>query len=317
VTTNLPQSVAQAIEKLRSLHDGDLGVAEVVACGKAAIPALRALLFEREPSGLFQTRCRVVEVLSTLKAYGALIEYVSAERIATDPVERLGDDAVTNAAALALTKTRDERVFRLLLRLVQRRSLPGVIGAVGAFDHVEAIPVLIAALEDDASRQTAEAALRRMARVARTDLIVSAKQQLPSPKNESESSLRRRRSALKLLAETEVGRRTWQDIRQLMQDKDPRISILACKICLANAPVTERRDAIERLIDLVSGADWMLQQEIEDCLVAHFGSARDIIAGYVRRGVLITTDGATSQTHRVLARVQDRASRQSQQRSGV
>jgi hypothetical protein len=55
------QDVGQAISKLRSLRDdGDLGVVEAIALGKAAIPALRDLLFHGEPSGIFQPRCRAI-----------------------------------------------------------------------------------------------------------------------------------------------------------------------------------------------------------------------------------------------------------------
>jgi hypothetical protein len=67
-----------AIDKLRSLHDGDRGVIEIAACGRRAIPALRALLFEREPSGLYQPRCQAVKALAALEAYDVLIEYLKA-----------------------------------------------------------------------------------------------------------------------------------------------------------------------------------------------------------------------------------------------
>jgi hypothetical protein len=48
-------------------------VAELVALGTSAIPPLREPLFEREPSGLFQVRCRAVEALAALDAYDVLL----------------------------------------------------------------------------------------------------------------------------------------------------------------------------------------------------------------------------------------------------
>ena len=57
-----------------------------------------------------------------------LIQYLSVEHARVDPVERLGDDAVINYAAWSLARTREERVFALLLRLAQRPSLSSVIG---------------------------------------------------------------------------------------------------------------------------------------------------------------------------------------------
>jgi hypothetical protein len=90
-----------AIDKLRSLHDGDRGVIEIAACGRRAIPALRALLFERGPSGLYEPRCLAVKALGALEAYDVLIEYLNAPRAIVDPIERVGEDAVLNAAARA------------------------------------------------------------------------------------------------------------------------------------------------------------------------------------------------------------------------
>ena|ERR1700728_1695087 len=92
--TNRPHEVERAIAKLKSLHECGVGIVEAVACGAAAVPALRELLFHKEPSGLFDARCRAIDALGALKAYDVLIEYLSAEHTVTDAVERLGDDAV-------------------------------------------------------------------------------------------------------------------------------------------------------------------------------------------------------------------------------
>lgn len=176
-----------------SFHDdAEVGVVEIVRCGEAAIPTLRDLLFSREPSGLFQSRCRAVEALAALGAHSVLIEFLSTDRVARDLVERLGDDAVINATALALARSRVGGVFDLLLHLAKRASLTGVIGALGSFDRREAIPLLIDPLEDDASRPTAEAALKRMGSAARPALIATAIVRVPTAELESESSLRRR-----------------------------------------------------------------------------------------------------------------------------
>lgn len=145
------QDLAKAIARLTLLHDGEAGVSDVVAFGKAAAPALCALLFQREPSGLFQMRCRAVEALAALRAYDVLVDFLNHHEPAADPIESLGDDAVINAIAQGLRGLHDERVFRLLLHLAQRPALIGVINALGAYGRAEAIPTLIAALEDDAS----------------------------------------------------------------------------------------------------------------------------------------------------------------------
>lgn len=272
-----PYRIESAISRLRSLHDGDRGVVEVLACGAQAIPALRKLLFEREPSGLYGARCRAVEALAALGACGVLIEFLETERRGADPTEQLGEDAVINAAALALARAHDRRAFNLLLRLARRPALSGIIGALGAFQRVEAIPALIAALEEDASRLTAESALKRLGRSARTALVQAANLRLPSGLHESESSVRRRRSALTLLCDIGIKRGDWTALRRLVHDNDARVAVQACKICLEAASAEERQGGASRLIALLAQADWMLREEIETTLVVHFSITRDAI----------------------------------------
>jgi hypothetical protein len=310
MSAKLAQNVEQAMNKLQLLHDGDIGMLEVIACGGPAIPALRALLFQREPSGLFQTRCRAVEVLARLGAYEVLTDYLRMERVASDPVERLGDDAVINAAAQALAAVREQHIFELLLGLAQRPELTGVIRGLGAFERLEAVPVLIDALEDDASRQASEAALKRLGRPIRSALVSSAKLRSPSSEHEGESSRRRRRSALRLLREIGISQRIWPALRSLMHDTDAKVSFLSCQICLLNACASEKRKAVRRLISLLPGSDWMLRDEIENVLITHIDIARRVIDGYVHDGADAAKGIAgESSTERVLRRVLAHAQR--------
>jgi HEAT repeat protein len=193
--------VERAVERLRSLNDGDLALPHVIVCGERAIEPLRKLLFEREPSGLFEARCRATEALAAIGARNVLLEFLRHLPAAPDPVEALGNDAVINAAALAACRVHDEELFEILLKVARRPALTGVIGALGSFGRAEAIPLLIDALEDDTSRLTAENALKRVGGSARPALRQAAERRLPSPKIESVSSQRRRQSASKLLAE--------------------------------------------------------------------------------------------------------------------
>jgi hypothetical protein len=126
--------------------------------------------------------------------------------VITDPVERLGEDAVINAVARLLQNVRDPCVFAILLRLGHHAHLTGVIGALGASSRAEAIPAIVAALEEDGSRPTAEAALRSFGRRTGGALLNAATMQLPSRDRECQSSVRRRQSALGLLAEIGVKR---------------------------------------------------------------------------------------------------------------
>src|SRR5579883_3451251 len=148
----MPISCADAIARLTSLHDGDEGLIEVVACGKEAIPPLVDLLFARERSGSYEPRRRAVEALAALGAYEPLRAFLALRREIKDPVELTGEDAVINAAAHALARVHDERDYPLLLDLLRWRLLPGVIEGVGAFKRPEAIRLLIDAFAEDDCR---------------------------------------------------------------------------------------------------------------------------------------------------------------------
>jgi hypothetical protein len=255
-----------AIEQLKSLHDGDRGVPAVTACGPAAIPLLRALLFKRDPSGLYETRRRVVWALAALKAHDVLLDYLHGHIDPSDPVERLGDDAVVNAAASAVADLRSEEVFQLLMSLAHRRLLAGVIQALGTFQRTESAAVFIEALGEDDCRRSAEDALTALGAAARQQLIAAAISPEPSWENESVSSIRRRRSALALLDAVGVLRSSWPRLRRLINDRDDRIAFLACKLCLAHDQLDDRRHAVARLRALSARADWMLADDIRGLL---------------------------------------------------
>lgn len=270
-------SLRRAIEKLKSLHDGDRGLVETVACGRRAIPPLRALLFEREPSGLFQTRCLAVKALAALKAYDVLTDFLGMPRKIADPVEHVGEDAVINAAARALADLHEEQVFQLLMYLAETHLLPGVVATLGTFKRAEALPHLIAALAEDESRPAAEAALRNLGSFACQALLVAAARCASSLQPESDSRLRQRRSAIGLLSEIGIQPHMWPALRPAMLDEDAKISILACKICLAIAPENDKREAVNKLIGLMESADCALRLEIEEHLTLHFDAASELI----------------------------------------
>jgi hypothetical protein len=268
------------MDRLKSLHEGELGLIEVVDFGARAIPALRALLFAREPSGIYQPRRLAVAALAALQEYDVLRDFLLAPHDIPDPVQRLGEEAVMNAAALALAHVREEWVFDLLMSVAEDQILPGVVGALGAFERAEAIPHLVAALAEEESRPVAKAALRKLGARARPSLLVAAAE--GSSADESESSLRYRRSALRLLTEIGIEPETWPVLRHLMLHRDVETAMLACEIGLSCAPELERREAVRRLIELLPHANWLLSDEIERRVAAYFEIAEDIIDDSLR-----------------------------------
>jgi hypothetical protein len=95
---------------------------------------------------------------------------------------------------------------------------------------------------------------------------------------ESETSIRRRRSALSLLMEMGVPQESWPSLRHLVSDQEPRIAVLACDLCLSLAPKEEWIGAIHRLIELLENAGWRRESDIEECLVRHYGKAGKVMS---------------------------------------
>ncbi len=280
------ERVRMAVAKLKSLRDGDAGVIETIASGSGAVPALTEILFAREPSGLYETRRRAVEALSGLRAYDVLRRFLSEPHEIGDPVERMGEEAVVNAAARALGDLRDAQDLPLLLALLRRKALTGVIEAVGRFRRPEALPFFIDALADDFTRPAAEEAIRTIGTKARPALLQTALWREPRFGGEVNSSRARRRSALALLLEFGVPRKfVWPPLHDLIEDADPWVSVLSARMCLAGALEEDKQRAICRLIELLKTPDTILTAEIEDCLVRHFAQARLAIGAAIACGL--------------------------------
>lgn len=275
--------LAKAIARLKSLHDGDAGLLDVLSCGKKAIPALRQILTTREPSGLYETRRRAVEALAQLRGFDVLEEYLETPREISDPVEFTGEEAVTNAAARALTRTKDPGVIDALLRLTERNPLAGVVDALGELGCVQALAYFIRALGEDFTRPAAETALRKLGTPVRQALLDAAIRPGAPDACEPESSRRFRRSALRLYAElAPVPREDWPSIRHLTTDADPEIAVAACELCLTEAQGPARVAAVRRLVELLGQGNWMLDQEIEACLIDHSDTAGAIVEDVAR-----------------------------------
>jgi HEAT repeat protein len=272
---SIAADVARQLAQLRSLRNMDRAAVRLVASGGRAIPALRALLFERVPSGIFEPRCLAVWALAHLHAYEVLVEFLANSRETKDPVERIGEEAVINAAARGLRGVENEQVFQVLFAVAKRRLLPGVIDTLGRFRRPETIPLLIAALTDDDARPTAASALLKLGDQARPNLLCASKLVDASTDGENASHRQCRRTALELLREMGVARDDWPHLQPLMFDADLRIAMLACDIGLGLGMA--RDEAIRRLVGMSSTTDALLSLQLEDSLVRHDASPRGVV----------------------------------------
>jgi HEAT repeat protein len=294
---------------LRSLHDGDGAVIEAIGIGAPAIPILRALLYERDFTGIFEPRMRAVQALAALRATNELKEYVKGWQSASDQVERFGDEAVLGTAARFLGATKDEDAYQILTAVGRKHPVPGVIEALGGYGRKESISIIIRALADDVSRSAAEQALRILGEVSAPALIEAALRPVANFwGSEIPSSVRRRRSALMLLFEFGVTCEIWDRVRGLAEDSDDEIAVRACAIGLTAGTDPDQRDCARRMVALLRRVAWPLHREVEDCLIVHFAIAREFVE-QASKGPMdaIANDFARARFKRSLSRIAARA----------
>jgi hypothetical protein len=282
---DLPDEEIEAlVQSLNSLHEGELGIDMLVACGERAIGPLRRFLLHGKPSGIFAPKQRAVKALAELGAKQVLLDYLEFDEPIADPVAAHGEEAVKNTAARALVAWHTEDVYQALLQALRRRRLHGVIEALGEFPgRAEAVPELVAALEDDFCRSSAEDVLRNLGEAAHFAFIDAARTPNPSSARETPSSRSRRRSVLRLLESLRLLAGDGRKIAALLQDSDPEIAARAGAIALSLADRPNQELAVERMIEVLPAAGWFLQAEIQEWLEKHLDVALPSINEEIRR----------------------------------
>jgi hypothetical protein len=259
--------VHELMEQLDSLIDGESAAAHLVACGQVAVEPLRRFVLESPPRGVPQPRCWAVQALAGLGAKDILIEYLQREIPSTDPVVRLAEEAVQRAAALALAaEWHTDDVFDILLTLTARRPIPGIIEALGRFERRDAVPLLVHALGDDFCRPWAETALERVASRDRDLLIRWALMRTSPEQAETEASLRRRRSLLRLLRDVSLSSDEAHLIASLIDAADLELAVDAAAIAIKYAPEDDAHRARARLSLIAPTAPWHLHDDVQQLL---------------------------------------------------
>lgn len=277
------EQLNRLVESLNSLHEGELSIPILVACGERAIRPLRDFLLYGRLGSIFIPRQRVVWALAELGAKDVLLEYLAVEKHIADPVVRQGEEAVENTAARALAAWHSDDVFRVLLRKLSFRHLPGVIETLGRFRRPEPLPYYILALEDDICRRSAEEAIGELGDEALSALVDAARTPDPSGNYESPSSRNRRRSALRLLSKLHLSVMDWHSLASLLYDQNPEIAARAGSFALAVADKEDKQRAVRRLIEVLPKADWLLQGEIEAWLCRCSAIAQRNVAEEITR----------------------------------
>lgn len=272
------EAIAHLIERLHVLKEGEQVVAALVHCGHEAIEPLRKFLFDGRPSSVYHPRQRAVQALAALGAQDILIEYLTREKNIPDPIDRYGEEAVEGTAARLVARWRTDAVYAVLLQLLRKKPLPGLIDAISEFNRIEPIPLLITCLGDSVCCTFAEEALRKAGQTAYRQLLAAARSPEPSEEYESPSSLCRRRTVLRLLAELGVSADDWPYLSPLQDDRDPEIVIRAHRIALAVSQENVNILVVRQLVGMLSHVPWFLRIEMESWLVDHFDITMEVIA---------------------------------------
>jgi hypothetical protein len=252
---------------LKRLASGEQVVEELAACGPLAAGPLREFLLNGEPTIAYQPRKMAVEALAALGAKQTLLQYLNRRLEIADPAARLGEQAVQAAAAKGLASGQTSEIREAILGFAEPQVQLGVLEALQRTGGADAIPYFVRALEDDACRAAAENALRALGEAARPALLGTALTPLPSAADERQSSVRRRASGLGLLAAIGVPAPWWPVLRCLLDEDRPEIVVAASRLAAAAAGPDDRKAAARRLLEILPGADWFMQAEVEALLV--------------------------------------------------
>lgn len=219
-------------------------------------------------------RQRVVRVLGELRAFAVLAGYLQREKAIADPELRLAEEAVENTAARELGRNESEAAFGTLLAVAEKRRLPGPIESLARFRRDEAVPVLVAALESDFCRNAAAEGIRLVRAAAMPHLIESVRSPEPSRVQKSPTSMRRRRAALRLIAEDDTEARVWPSLKFLLHETDEWLQATAAEIAFEVEPL----DVLVRiLLKHLTSDDWVLVDEIAQFLRHHLNEVKSVI----------------------------------------
>jgi hypothetical protein len=217
---------------------------------------------------------------------------------------RFAEDAVRNAAVLEFLRWPGPATEAFLLDLSRRAMLPSLVEVFGRLRTLEALPYLERALQDDFCRLPAEDALFALGEPARPALLLSAATPRPSPSAETPSSLRRRQSALRVLARLGAAPADWPALRPLTADEDHEIAVRACSFAVQLAAPGEFPAIAARLIELSALAPWDLLDDIAASLTVLFPHVRPAIELEITRRLQAPPAARLrDQTLRILLRV--------------
>lgn len=253
------EEVAQQVARLRQLKGGVRAFGDVVALGRAAIPALEAVL--REPSSpIFQPRCLAADALRAIGGEDALQALLRAlaDSLARElsPVLLEAEKAVMNGVAENLGRFADERVADALLDALERRPFPEVARALGRLGDARAIPLLVECLHDDVARDAAMEALRSLGERALPQLQRALLCPRITHGFEGPTRIAGRAAAATLLQEI-GGDRLYLPLLWALGDAQPEVRLAAALALAAGGELEATRPALPVLVEALGSESWL------------------------------------------------------------
>ena len=262
------ERMQRLIVELVSLVGSEETMSQLVPYGDRAVKALKEYLLKGEPGSVYQPRQQAVFALAALGARDVIMEYLRTPQEIPDPVVRFAEEAVQSSAARELVRWKDEETFRFLMEFAIKKRRTGAIEALSEFQRPESAPVFIAAIEDDYYRPAGEEGLRKLGDAAKPYLIHAALTPSIDKGDELPWSVRRRQTALSLLADTHITKEDWQILRVILSDKHSEIVSGIGTLAAQVAPKKDRACAARQIISVYPAADYQRTiMELEMCLM--------------------------------------------------
>jgi HEAT repeat protein len=260
------QDLVRGLDNLRwNLHVQ----ADLLALGQRAVPAL--VTFLHGPTSQFsEGRILAAEALGRIggdAAFQGLLQALDPRRFdQLSPVMRLSEEDVQNAVARQLGRIGDRRAVPVLLEALRRHQLLGAAEALVEFHEQDALPWLVAGLEDAFKRERFSQAILAMGWTAIPYLVATLERRRMYGDEELLPSLERRAEALRLLGLL-YATEAVPPIRAALGDPYDEVRMEAA---LALVAVDESEHVLEAFPALLAGlthADFLQRDRCADALV--------------------------------------------------
>jgi HEAT repeat protein len=239
---------------------------EILAYGRAAVPALAAFLLGRS-SVLPEARAAAAECLGALggeEAIAALVGVLTHHDMRSlTPAVRMAEETVRNAAARALGRRQAREAVPALLAALGEQRLIGAGAALAAMREMTALPGLVRLLEEPSHNEAAEL-LASFGTEAVPALCAALNERTGGEGFETPSSAQRRSLAAELLGRA-GGTEAEAALRRRVDDPSPRVRIAAT---LALARLGSTGAAFAAVAAALADDDVTVQSEMVQILAA-------------------------------------------------